>query len=402
MKKQSLDRCLAVLALLIVFAGIAPAPVQAGNGPLAFAVTTGNTLIGFNTNAPGTLLFSLPITGLRDGDSIVGIDIRPATGSLVALSSGNRLYVLNVNTGAATAIGNASFTPGLAGGAFGLDFNPTVDRIRLVSDAQQNLRFNPNNGAVAAVDGNVSYAPSDINAAVTPQIVASAYTNNFGGASSTTLYNIDAAADVLVTQIPPNSGTLNTVGALGVNATAAAAFDIMSDRTGTDNAFAVFSNNFYTINLASGGATLVGGIGGGGTVVGLAVTASVSAMMGVPLCGDFDGSTTPVVRASIPATDAFCRVLAKNGTLTSAAAASQIGNATVLAQGVIHAVDIFMTSGGTALASPAKVCLLGKGRFIYLDASKSPRQPQLLATKTEKGYACAFIPNTGTVVLVKG
>ena len=41
--------------------------------------------------------------------------------------------------GAAIAVG-APFTPGTDGTAFGFDFNPTVDRIRVVSDTGQNLR----------------------------------------------------------------------------------------------------------------------------------------------------------------------------------------------------------------------------------------------------------------------
>jgi hypothetical protein len=43
----------------------------------------------------------------------------------------------------------AVFMPVLAGTSFGFDFNPTVDRIRLVSDSGQNLRLNPNSGAGA-------------------------------------------------------------------------------------------------------------------------------------------------------------------------------------------------------------------------------------------------------------
>ena len=49
--------------------------------------------------------------------------------------------------------GAPAFTPALSGTAFGFDFNPTVDRIRVVSDTGQNLRLNPDTGAVAAVDG---------------------------------------------------------------------------------------------------------------------------------------------------------------------------------------------------------------------------------------------------------
>jgi hypothetical protein len=56
--------------------------------------------------------------------------------------------------------------------------------------------------------------------------VGSAYTNNFAGASVTTLYGIDSNLDILATQNPPNAGLLNTVGPLGFNASDLVGFDI--------------------------------------------------------------------------------------------------------------------------------------------------------------------------------
>ena len=87
-------------------------------------------------------------------------------------------------------------------------------------------RLNPNNGALAATDGTLTYATGDPNAAANPNVVGSAYTNSFNGATTTTLYGIDSALDILVTQNPPNAGTLNTVGALGFNTSDAVGFDI--------------------------------------------------------------------------------------------------------------------------------------------------------------------------------
>ena len=81
-----------------------------------------------------------------------GIDIRPATGQIFGISATNRTIILNGTSGAVTYVGNP-LNPASSGSAFGFDFNPTVDRIRLTSDARQDLRLNPNNGAVAATDG---------------------------------------------------------------------------------------------------------------------------------------------------------------------------------------------------------------------------------------------------------
>ena len=251
--------------------------VSASNVTL-YGLSVTNKLVRFNSAAPGTIQNSVQIGGLQSGENLVGIDFRPATGQLWGIGSTSRLYTIDLNSGAATNVGGV-LTTTLAGASFGFDFNPVVDRIRVTSDQDQDLRLNPNNGTVAAIDGTLAYTSTDRNAGQNPLIIASAYTNNFPGPASTTLYNIDSNLDVLGTQNPPNSGTLNTVGSLGVDAGSTGAFDIVGANTG----FAALntatgeanSTGLYTINLSSGAATLVGTIGGGEAIRGL--TASLSA-----------------------------------------------------------------------------------------------------------------------------
>lgn len=228
-----------------------------------YAVTTGNTLIHFSAAAPGTLNHSVAITGLQGGEEILGIDVRPATGQLYGLGSTSRLYQLNPQTGVATIVGSGPFSPTLSGGSFGFDFNPIVDRIRVVSDNGQNLRLHPVTGAVAGTD--IALNPG------TPQVAAAAYTNNFTGTTSTTLYVIDAASDSLQLQgglnsaPSPNGGLLSTVGLLGIDTTTALGFDIAAF---DGIAFAAFNpvgtttSQLYTVNLATGAATLIGAIAG--------------------------------------------------------------------------------------------------------------------------------------------
>lgn len=217
--------------------------------PVAFAVDENNNLLAFNFMSVGTPV-SKPITGLQMGETVIGIDFRPVNGQLYALGSSSRIYVLNTSSGAATAIGSSIFTTPLAGTAFGFDFNPTVDRIRCVSNLGLNLRLHPETGLVAAVDGILNPG--------TPTVTASAYTNNFAGATTTILYNIDSATDKLYKQDPPNNGTQVEVGALGINVENASGFDIGS-RSGM--AYAALkvgtSSSIYTINLTTGAATKV-------------------------------------------------------------------------------------------------------------------------------------------------
>ena len=99
---------------------------------------------------------------------------------------------------------------------------------------------------------------------------ASAYTNNFKGAATTTLYGIDAFNGVLAIQ-NPLSGTLTTVGALSVGGIQRNASLDISGPSG--KAYAKLrGNDLYTVNLATGAVTLVGGIGirGTGEISGIA------------------------------------------------------------------------------------------------------------------------------------
>ncbi len=255
----------AVLFLLGLFfiAGLINANAQTGSGGATiYGVTTGNQLVRFNANAPGTLTTVGAITGLSAGENILGIDFRPATGQLFALGSAGSLYTINLSTGAAMRV-HIAVIP-LNGTEFGFDFNPTVDRIRIVSNTGQNLRVNPND-STAIVDGALNPG--------TPVVTAAAYTNNFANATTTTLYDIDTTTDRLLIQSNPNAGTLTDVGALGVDIQAVNGFDFFS---GNNTAYLVAiptvgigSPVLYTVNLTTGAATSLGNVGGAGNLVAL-------------------------------------------------------------------------------------------------------------------------------------
>jgi hypothetical protein len=225
-----------------------------------YGLTTANSLVLFDSAAPGTVNSSVNISGLNTGASLRGIDFRPVDGQLYGVSSDNRIYTINTTSGVASVIGAAGAFS-LSGTSFGFDFNPTVDRIRVTSDADQNLRLNPITGGLAATDGNLAYVGTNVGA--NPNIVGSAYTNSFLGATTTTLFDIDSALDLLVTQAPPNAGTLNTVGALGFNTSDQVGFDIFFFG---NQAFASLTtpgagSSLFSINLATGAASNIGAIG---------------------------------------------------------------------------------------------------------------------------------------------
>jgi hypothetical protein len=267
--KKSILSAAALLAALLTSAQAEP----------IICLTSSNQLLTFDSATPGTITKTVTITGLAAGENLVGIDFRPGTGRLYGLSSASRIYLINSETGATTAVGSSgAFT--LNGTRFGVDFNPTVDRLRVTSDADQNLRLNPIDGTLTGTDMPLQYAAADTHVGANPNVVGSAYTNNFSTAGATILYGIDSGFDILVIQNPPNGGTLNTVGALGVDTTDNVGFDI-SGTTGIAYASLTVgtTTGLYTINPLSGAATLVAAIADAAT---LGTASVVDIAAGVP------------------------------------------------------------------------------------------------------------------------
>jgi hypothetical protein len=276
-------RMLAVAAALVCAAGLGHA-ADAEAAELFYGVDAQNRIVTFD-GAATTSIVRRPITGLQTGEQILGLDVRPANKQLLALGSTSRLYRVDPATGAATAVAATPFAPPLAGTTFGFDFNPTVDRIRLTADSGQNLRLHPDTGATAAIDGPLAYAAGGPGAGTTPRIVASAYTNSVAGATTTQLFNLDAARDALVLQNPPNNGTLVNVGSLGIDVGDNTGFDI-SAVDGVAYVAAQLgqgrSSQLYTVNLSTGAATLVGRIGGRSPLRALAAAGTAPADTAAP------------------------------------------------------------------------------------------------------------------------
>lgn len=255
------------------------------SGETLYAMTTSNKLLTFNSTAPRTILSSVRLSGLQPNEELLGIDFRPANGKLYGLGSTSRLYVIDAQSGVATAVGAGSFTPALEGNAFGFDFNPTVDRIRVVSETGQNLRLHPDLGTVVdgdantpgiQPDGKLAYAAADVNFNRKAVVAGAAYTNpDNDPATGTTLYDICASRDVLAIQNPPNNGVLNTVGALGFNFEKLVGFDISKNGIGYATVKAQNRRDGYsdlvTVNLSTGLISRLDIIGTSEPIRGLAV-----------------------------------------------------------------------------------------------------------------------------------
>lgn len=230
---------------------------------------------------------AVSITGVQTGETILAIDYRPATGTLYGVGSTSRLYVINPLTGVARQIGAGPFTPAISGGIAGFDFNPTVDRIRLVTKSGQNLRLNPEDGTVVATDGNISGGTNVVLGEV-------AYTNSTQGAASTELYDVDFNSGNLYKQ-DANVGALTLVGSLNVQTipvalatySSAYAANITNNRPGgfdiasTGEALAVFNNGSVP-------AIPVGGVSAGPPA---SPSSAASAVVGTPTLFQIDLTT---------------------------------------------------------------------------------------------------------------
>lgn len=198
-----------------------------------FALTEDQRLLRFSPVVPSAILAEVAISGLPEGETLLGIDVRPVSSTIYAVGSSSTLYWIDPETGVAEAVG-APFTPAIVGEVVGFDFNPTVDRIRFLTDAGQNLRLNPETGQIGSnpdtgeptIDSLTGYVAGDGNVGRAPNLVGAGYTNSVPDAEATVLYVIDAAQDVLAVQDPPNDGVLQTVGPLDIDIAGPIGFDI--------------------------------------------------------------------------------------------------------------------------------------------------------------------------------
>jgi hypothetical protein len=222
----------------------------------------GSTLVRFD---PNNLTSAQGIALSGDGARLDAIDFRPATGQLIGYDSqSQRYFEVDPLTGALRAFddGAAVATSGSGGD---IDFNPTIDRLRLVTTDNDNVVFNPENGATTQVT-DLFYVPGDANAGADPNVVGNAYTNSFAGnfGGQTTQYVLDSEQDVLAI-LGNNTGQLTTVAALRLggifpipaNINENTGFDIFFDGAAQQNIAYVIADignisDLFILNLTSG------------------------------------------------------------------------------------------------------------------------------------------------------
>jgi hypothetical protein len=343
--------------------------------PVVGLAAGGTGLRRFQTATPGTVT-SVALGGLATGGEVmVGLAWRPQTGQLYGLgvdagADTATLYLVDPQTGSVTIVGVAGdiayagvdFPAASAG--WGIDFNPAVDRLRLVADGGLNARVNPNNGLPA------SASPDSPHNGLPPGstgVTAVSYTNAFtqpltGGV--TTVYVLEPTANQLLIQNPPNAGVLTaartvTLGGAPLDFGAIAGLDIPGEvAVATSSAPAAGSGvalldvsgveGLYTLDLTTGAATLLGAVSA--PLASIAVGDAQRDLpkpvppepepepepepgpgpLPVPIGQPLPGNTTPVTKDTIkPKVSKLAVAAAKGRRLTITFTTSEAGRATI-------------------------------------------------------------------------
>lgn len=226
------------------------------------------------------------------------LDIRPATGQIVLLAYNttvssstppHSVYTVNPVTGVVTLLSTLNCTDSISSNEdVSIDFNPTVDRLRIISSGGTNLRVN-------VVTGDC-FIDSTLNVTGLTSI---AYTNNLAGATTTTLYAINQGDNDYFTISPPNNGSVNFVGGYTNPPSDVDGFDIVTDvingtslgvllGTGGDSPY-----RLYAFNLTDGSTRLLAELSNvTGTLFGLTLTV-VLPTSAPPTTTSTPGTTVP-------------------------------------------------------------------------------------------------------------
>lgn len=220
-----------------------------------FALSDRNELLRYIAGPPAKLVSILPLIGLGPTEHMLAIDFRPSNGILYGISDSSMIYIIATDGGQAKPVGK--FLDSLKWGTgVGFDFDPYADQIRIVTDLGQNIRVDPNTGAVISIDLDINPAGAAINSI--------AYSNTASAGRTFPLYDIDAARGVLLRQDPPNDGLVTIIGPLGLAISGEGGFDI-----GIGNNTHIITPNQSPVGYAVlYGHVLAGGVSTGDNLLG--------------------------------------------------------------------------------------------------------------------------------------
>ena len=229
-------------------------------------VLTSSGLYKFDPgNQTATLSGPIAITGLPTGYAITSIDFSP-TGQLYGLGkyacNGSslptcaRVFSIDKVTGAATQIGTQDFT--LINGGHELEFDPVTNTIHIIGSIYQEHYV---------MDITTGYTTLTSFKEGEPFMKGVAFSNNFPGTTFTTLYAVGTDGNLhtiggMHGDPAPSMTAITLVGDLNPDPNGPFV-GVSADRTSFDisqrgNAYMISDNNFSSINLNTGEASLLG------------------------------------------------------------------------------------------------------------------------------------------------
>ena len=172
-----------------------------------YGVNSQNELVTYKFGNPAQKVGSVPITGLRSGEVVTALDVRPRTGQLYGFTNQGNLYIIDPATGAATLVSKTPISPDLLGTVTAASFDPVTDQLRIVTETGKNYTIDPATGMVSSMDGTIYPATAKING------IAYGRGSQDATISGTPLYAINTTDGTLA--MLNQKGALTTIGSTG-------------------------------------------------------------------------------------------------------------------------------------------------------------------------------------------
>lgn len=225
---------------------------------LALIATAGHAQTGIGLTGERTLVAIdlataavTPLTEVQIPGRVLGIDWRPATEEVIAVTDRFEVVTIDLQTGMIRPVVVMDTPlPITEGAPVIVDINPAADALRFMNGTV-NHRVNLTTGAVF-VDGALHFSAGTDGV---PMVGGTAYSNSHGRPDSTAMFNVDTAISALLRQAPPNDGTNTPVGMLGAMIEGPVGFDIGTDAAGANTAWLTANGALHRVDLDSGAVT---------------------------------------------------------------------------------------------------------------------------------------------------
>jgi hypothetical protein len=248
-----------VLAAALIAAPLAGAAVSPARAHQMVALDGMGDLIRFSSKNPrATERVTIKGTTTR----IVGIDVRPRDRLLYGLAADGSIYRIASGNGQATQVSLTTLA-NLSDPAI-VDFNPVIDRLRVVTADGRSYHVNVDTGAVE--NDRPLFVPDP---SVRFPVSGGGYTHSWPGrvAESTGFYQIDNVNLRLIGREPAVDGTMVFTSTLATPIAMTGGTkdlrggDIVTGPTGQSEAFVVKGSRLYTVTVPGGQISLLGQIG---------------------------------------------------------------------------------------------------------------------------------------------